>query len=77
MPASADEIIITRQIADKFDLKIGDTATIKTPRGDKTMLVVAYMEVMNNLGEVIRFHTDFEGDPESITKFLNKLIFLI
>ncbi len=61
-PQNEDEAAVTKLIADKLDVHIGDTITIKTMDGNVDLLVTGYFETMNNLGECIRLSEKFRTD---------------
>lgn len=57
-PQFANEIAITRISAQKLNVGIGDTVTIKTIDGDKEYIITAYYQSMLERGNGIRMHTD-------------------
>ena len=57
-PQNTDEIAITRIAADKLNVNIGDTVTIKTIDGDKEYIISAFFQAMNMRGNCIRLHSD-------------------
>lgn len=57
-PENADEIAITKQIARKLGVKIGDTITIDYGNEQRNCIITAYFQTMNQLGELIRLHSD-------------------
>ncbi len=61
VPVSSDEIAITRISADKLNVNIGDTVTIRTIDGNREYIITAFYQSMNNQGDGIRLH-----DEESI-----------
>ncbi|MBR1873849.1 MAG: FtsX-like permease family protein [Eubacterium sp.] len=63
-PASRDEIAITPAVAKEFDIDIGDTITVHFANEDIDCMVTEIYETMNNLGALIRLHTDAPTDIE-------------
>lgn len=61
-PASRDEIAITPAVAKEFDIDIGDTITVHFANEDIDCMVTEKYETMNNLGALIRLHTDAPTD---------------
>ncbi|MCQ2532760.1 MAG: ABC transporter permease [Saccharofermentans sp.] len=61
-PSSPDEIAITPQIADMLGIKIGDTVTINYGFETRDVIVTAYFQTMNSLGQIIRIHEDAKTD---------------
>lgn len=61
-PQNAEEIAITKQIAEKIGAGIGDTVTIDFITEKKECIIVAYFQTMNQLGSVIRIHEDAPTD---------------
>ncbi len=59
-PQNTNEIAMTKVIADKLGVEIGDTVTIAQMEGDKEYIITAYFQTMMNMGEGIRFHQDVE-----------------
>ena len=57
-PQNTDEIAITRIAADKLNVNIGDTVTIKTIDGDKEYIISAFFQSMNMMGSGLRLHSD-------------------
>ncbi len=57
-PQSADEIAVTRIVAEKLGADIGDTVTIKMLDGEKEYMITAFFQGMNNQGNMIRMHSD-------------------
>ena len=58
-PENADEIAITKQIARKLGVKIGDTITIDYGNEQRNCIITAYFQTMNQLGELIRLHSEY------------------
>jgi len=56
VPLNPDEIAITRISADKLNVNIGDTVTIKTIDGEKEYIITAFFQTMFNMGDGIRLH---------------------
>lgn len=59
-PQSANEIAMTKLIAEKLNVEIGDTVTISHLEGEKEYIITALFQSMTNQGEGIRFHQDAE-----------------
>ena len=57
-PQSTDEIAITRIAADKLNVNIGDTVTMKTIDGEQEYIISAFFQGMNMQGSGIRLHSD-------------------
>ncbi|MCQ2496435.1 MAG: FtsX-like permease family protein [Lachnospiraceae bacterium] len=70
-PAAANEIAITKMVSKTLGAKIGDTVTIKSSDGEKECIVTAYFDAMNNLGQIIRIHEDFEVNSKDMSGSLN------
>lgn len=68
-PKTSDEIAITKVVSRMIGAKIGDTVTLNTSGGKKECIVTAYFETMNNLGQAIRVHNDFETNLKELTGF--------
>ena len=58
-PLAADEVAVTQQIADKLGVGIGDHIRIRVEDTEREVLVTAFFQCFNNLGECIRLHQDF------------------
>ncbi len=58
MPSNQYEIAITSQIAEMTGAQIGDVITMHYGDKDVDCMVTAYIQTMNNLGEIIRLHED-------------------
>lgn len=69
-PSSPDEIAITKQVSDKLGVEIGDTVTIDYGLETRDVVVTAYFQTMNNLGELIRIHEDAKTDISHWSSFL-------
>lgn len=65
-PGAANEIAITKAIADMIDAGIGDTVEIETSEGKVKCIVTAYFDTLNNLGTIIRIHEDFKVDNDHL-----------
>lgn len=61
-PAAPDEIAITPAVAKFFDIGIGDTITVHFSEKDLDCMVTQIYDTMNNMGELIRLHTDAPVD---------------
>ena len=57
-PQNTNEIAITRNAAELLGANIGDTIKIKTFDGDKEYIITAFFQGMNNLGVMLRLHSD-------------------
>ncbi len=57
-PQNTNEIAMTRITADRLNVNIGDTVTMKTVDGDKEYLITAFFQGMNQAGDGIRLHSD-------------------
>lgn len=57
-PQNENEIAVTKQIAEKLGVEIGDTVKINFGSETKECIIVAYFQTMNQLGSVIRLHQD-------------------
>ncbi|MCR4604578.1 MAG: ABC transporter permease, partial [Eubacterium sp.] len=61
-PKSRDEISITPAVSKYLDVGIGDMITIHFSEEDLDCMVTEIYETMNNMGELIRLHTDAPTD---------------
>ena len=61
-PSAPDEIAITPAVANFLDIDIGDRITVHFADKDMDCIVTQLYETMNNMGELIRFHTDAPVD---------------
>ena len=61
-PSAPDEIAITPAVAKFLDIDIGDRITVHFSDKDMDCIVTQLYETMNNMGELIRFHTDAPVD---------------
>ena len=61
-PSAPDEIAITPAVAKFLDIDIGDRITVHFADKDMDCIVTQLYETMNNMGELIRFHTDAPVD---------------
>lgn len=59
-PQNINEIAMTKTIADKLGVEIGDTVKITTMEGEKEYILTAFYQSMVNMGEGIRMHEDVE-----------------
>ena len=57
-PLSADEVAVTKQVAEKLGVGIGDHIRIRIEEEEQEFLITAYFQCFNNLGECIRMHED-------------------
>ena len=57
-PQNTNEIAITRITADRLNVNIGDTVTVKTIDGDKEYIISAFFQGMNMQGDGLRLHSD-------------------
>lgn len=55
-PVKENEVAITDKISEKLGAKIGDKITIDDGETKRELIVTAYFQSMNNLGEVIRLN---------------------
>lgn len=55
-PIYEDEVAITKQIADKMNVGIGDHISVNIGGEERAFLITAYFQCFNNLGECARFH---------------------
>lgn len=69
-PQNANEIAITKQIAEKIGAEIGDTVTVDFGSEKKDCIVTAYFQTMNQLGSVIRLHKDAPTSMEHSTAMM-------
>lgn len=65
-PQAADEIAITKQVAEKLDISIGDRVLITIGGEDREFIVTAFYQDMNSLGWSGRFHQDADIADEYI-----------
>ena len=63
-PKSMDEIAITPAVAKDLNIDIGDTITVHFGDRDIDCMVTEKFETMNNVGLLIRLHTDAPTDME-------------
>ncbi len=70
-PEGKDEIAITPQIAEMTGAKIGDVITIHYGDEDLECMVTAYIQTMNNLGELVRLHEDAPTDFSYVSSMLH------
>ena len=54
-PRCANEVAITKIIAEKLDVEIGDEITIYQGDSSKKYIITGYIQTMNNMGEGVRF----------------------
>lgn len=59
-PQNINEIAMTKVIADKLGVEIGDTVKVTQMEGEKEYIVTALFQSMMNMGEGIRMHQDVE-----------------
>lgn len=59
-PQNINEIAMTKVIADKLGVEIGDTVTITQMEDEKEYIITAIFQSMLNMGEGIRMHEDVE-----------------
>lgn len=55
-PIYEDEIAVTKQIADKLRVNIGDHISVNIEGEEREFIITAYFQCFNNLGECARFH---------------------
>lgn len=70
MPENRNEIAITHQIAELTGAEIGDVITMHYGDEDIDCMVTAYIQTMNNLGELIRLHEDAPTEFANISSLL-------
>ncbi len=73
-PQNQNEIAVTYVIADKLGVAIGDTVTVKSPKGEKDYMISATFQSMTNLGEGVRLHQDERYSFEMLNGFLSMQI---
>ncbi len=61
-PSAPDEIAITPSVSKFLGIGIGDKITVHFTEKDMDCIVTQIYETMNNMGELIRFHTDAPVD---------------
>ena len=57
-PRYANEVAITKRLAETLGADIGDTITVEMSDGNREYVITAFMQVMNGAGYCVRFHTD-------------------
>lgn len=57
-PMAADEVAITKLVAEEIDAEIGDTITMITEEGKYKVLVTGIFQTFSNMGEGVRVHPD-------------------
>lgn len=65
-PQRENEVAITHVIADILGANVGDTVYIKIRDEEIPFMVTAIYQSMNNLGEGIRFHENYDLDYSSL-----------
>ncbi len=65
-PQNEHEVAITKLIAEKIDVKIGDTIIMSHLSGDKEYIITAFFQTMNNMGEGVRIHESAKADYEQL-----------
>lgn len=70
MPGNRNEIAITPQVVEITGAKIGDVMTMHYGDEDVDCMVTAYVQTMNNLGEIIRLHEDAPTDFAYISSMM-------
>lgn len=55
-PIYEDEVAVTKQIADKLSVSIGDHISVNIGGEEREFIITAYFQCFNNLGECARFH---------------------
>ncbi|MBP5492111.1 MAG: FtsX-like permease family protein [Clostridiales bacterium] len=66
-PRNKNEIAITKRLSDMIGAKIGDTVTIDFGTEKIDCIITAYYESFNQVGEVIRLHSDAPVDNKFIS----------
>ena len=59
-PENADEVALSYLVAEKLNVKVGDTITLLVDGEEKDCMVTALFQSMNQLGSVGRLHEDFD-----------------
>lgn len=70
-PQSADEIAITKTTADKLNVSIGDTITIRQLDGSKNYIISALFQSMLNMGDGVRLHETADANFLQASGFLS------
>ena len=70
-PESVDEIAISYITADKLNVKIGDTVTVKTGGENEEFIVTALFQSMNNMGEGIRLSEKLPMDFSKVLGYFS------
>ena len=70
-PESVDEIAISYITADKLNVKIGDTVTVKTGGENEEFIVTALFQCMNNMGEGIRLSEKLPMDFSKVLGYFS------
>lgn len=55
-PIYENEVAVTKQIADKLNVNIGDHISVNIDGEEREFIITAYFQSFNNLGECARFH---------------------
>lgn len=69
-PENRNEIAITEALADKIDVRIGDTVTIDFGSEKLDCIITAYYQSFNQLGEIIRLHPSAPVDNRYCTSVM-------
>ena len=70
-PENTDEIAISYITADKLNVKIGDTVTVKTGGENEEFIVTALFQSMNNMGEGIRLSEKLPMDFSKVLGYFS------
>jgi putative ABC transport system permease protein len=65
-PKYDNEVTMTKLLAKKMNVEIGDEITLIFPWGEKKFLITGSYESMDNLGEGMRFNTDVQLDANAL-----------
>ena len=65
-PEDGSEIALTKILADKIGVGLGDKVKIDTGHGPQEFIVTAFFQCFNNLGECGRMHQDVELDDSLV-----------
>lgn len=66
-PQNANEIAVTKLVAEKLDADIGDTIAVRQMEGDREYIITAFFQSMMNMGECIRLHESAQMSYEQLT----------
>lgn len=66
-PQNANEIAVTKIVAEKLDAGIGDTITIRQLEGEREYIITAFFQSMMSMGESVRLHESAEMNYQQLT----------